>query len=111
MIRSRASPDHRGRAAAFGSALLFALGGNCSSAAADARYVKMVRVTFGHVLWLRSGPGRHFERIGFLPYGARHIRAYTCKALATGGWCQVRHRGTRGWASKRFLVKDSARLA
>lgn len=110
MIRSRSSPDQRGRAAALGAALLFALNGNSDPAAAAERYVKVAHVARGHVLWLRSGPGRHFKRIGFLPYGARHIRAYTCKALATGSWCQVRYRGIRGWASKRFLVKDRARL-
>lgn len=109
MIRS-SPPDHRMRAA-LGAAILFALIGNSApAAAATARYVKVVHVAPGHVLWLHSGPGRHFQRIGFLPYSARQIRAYRCKALVTGSWCQLRYRGTRGWASKRFLAKDSARF-
>jgi uncharacterized protein YraI len=98
-----------GRSVAFAAALLFMLNVNSSPAGA-AQYVKVAHIAGGHVLWLRSGPGRHFERIGLLPFGARHIRAYTCKVLATGSWCQVRYRGTRGWALKRFLVKDDARI-
>jgi uncharacterized protein YraI len=102
--------EHRMRTA-LGAAILLALIGNVApAAAAAARYVKVVHVAPGHVLWLHSGPGRHFQRIGFLPYRARQIRAYRCKALVTGSWCQVRHLGTRGWASKRFLAKDSARF-
>lgn len=108
MLRS-SPPDHRMRAA-LGAAILLALIGNSTPVAAAVRYVKIVNVAPGHVLWLHSGPGRHFQRIGFLPYSARQIRAYRCKALVTGSWCQVRHRGTRGWASKRFLTKDSARF-
>jgi hypothetical protein len=109
MIRSPLS-YHRMRAA-LGAAILFVLSGNSAPAAAAARYVKVAQVAPGHVLWMHSGPGHHFQRVGFLPHGARQIRAYTCKALATGSWCQVRYRGTRGWASKRFLAKDSARFA
>jgi len=79
-------------------------------ASAAARYVKAVNVLPGHVLWIRSGPGLHFKRVGFLPYGARHVRAYTCKRLATGQWCQVRYRGTRGWALRYYLAKDPTRI-
>jgi len=79
-------------------------------ASAAARYVKTVNVSPGHVLWLRSGPGLHFKRVGFLPHGARRVRAYTCKRLATGHWCQVRYRGTRGWALRHYLAKDPARI-
>jgi hypothetical protein len=79
-------------------------------ASAAARYVKVINIMPGHVLWLRSWPGLHFNRVGFLPHQARHIRAYTCKSLATGHWCQVRYRGTRGWALQRYLAEDPTRI-
>ena len=79
-------------------------------ASGAARFVKVVNVMPGHVLWLRSGPGFHFNRVGFLPREARHIRAYTCKSLVTGRWCQVRYRGTRGWALQRYLADDPTRI-
>jgi uncharacterized protein YraI len=80
-------------------------------ASAAERYVKVVNVMPGHVLWLRSGPGFHFERVGFLPHRARHVRAYTCKRLATGSWCQVRYHGTRAWGSQLYLADDTTRIA
>lgn len=80
-------------------------------ASADARYVKVVNIAPGHVLWLRSGPALHFERIGLLPHGTRHVRMYTCRRMGTDHWCQVRYRGIRGWASQRYLAKDSTRVA
>ncbi|HEV7251740.1 MAG TPA: hypothetical protein VGN97_01375 [Mesorhizobium sp.] len=77
----------------------------------DASYVKVDRIAQGRVLWVRSGPGRNFKRIGFLPHNARHIRSYGCKEIGTGYWCEIRYRGTRGWASGRFLANDRARRA
>lgn len=89
----------------------------CSPAAdiaqadAFARYLKVANLSPGRILLIRSGPIRSSEPIGILPYGARHIRSYGCKTLATGRWCEVRYRGTRGWASQRYLAPDRRRRA
>ncbi len=74
-----------------------------------ARYVRVKNLSPGRILLIRSGPGRSFEPIGFLPHTARHIRNYGCKNLATGRWCELRYRGTRGWANERYLMADKAR--
>lgn len=78
-------------------------------ASPSAHYVKVKNLSAGRILMIRSGPGRSFEPIGFLPSRARHIRNYGCKRLATGRWCELRYRGTRGWASGRYLVADKMR--
>jgi uncharacterized protein YraI len=101
----------RCRIAIQGAALLLLLAADVTPAPAAARYVKVTNLPPGGVVWMRSGPGHFFKRIGFLPHGARHVRAYQCKQLATGAWCQVRYQGTRGWASQRYLAKDPTRLA
>lgn len=75
------------------------------------RYVKVTNLSPGHILLIRSAPIRSSDPIGILPYSARHIRSYGCKTLATGSWCEVRYRGTRGWASKRYLAPDKRRRA
>jgi len=52
------------------------------------------------VLWMRSGPGIRFRRVGSIP-------AYSCRVRVTGpcvgNWCKVRYRGQRGWAHTRYL--------
>lgn len=73
------------------------------------RFVKVDNLPRGQVLWIRSGPGRGFERVGLLPYNARRIRNYGCKRRATGYWCEIRYRGQHGWASGRFLAEDRTR--
>lgn len=75
------------------------------------RYVKVDGLASGQVLWIRSGPGLGFKRIGFLPSTARHIRNFGCRQVATGTWCEVRYRRARGWASRRFLAADGGRRA
>jgi hypothetical protein len=78
--------------------------------ASDSRYVKVQGLPFGHVLWIHSEPSGSSERIGFLPYSARHIQNYGCKRSVTD-WCQVIYRGTRGWVRERYLADDKARRA
>ncbi len=93
-------------------ALAAALAASCmtsSGAQAAPQYLKVSGLPAGHVLWIRSAPGRSFERIGFLPPTARHIRSYGCKRLATGSWCQLRYRSTKGWALRRYLAPDTIR--
>ena len=90
-------------------AILCPPSGDIAHAERTERYLKVTNLAPGRVLLLRSGPSRSFEPIGILPYGARHVRNYGCKNLATGNWCEVRYRGTRGWASKRYLAPDKGR--
>lgn len=103
---SRSIPEYRRRILLAAFLSLVAV----PAPAAAAHYVKVVNIMPGHVLWLRSGPGFHFERVGFLPHSARHVRAYVCKSLATGHWCQVRYRDTRAWASHHYLADDPSRI-
>jgi hypothetical protein len=79
--------------------------------AADSHYVKVKGLPPGHVLWIHSEPAGSSERIGFLPYSARHIQNYGCKRFDSSDWCQVIFRGTRGWARERYLADDKARRA
>lgn len=80
-----------------------------ASARIISRFVKVDNLSRGQVLWIRSGPGRGFERVGLLPHNARRIRNYGCKRGAIGYWCEIRYRGQRGWASARFLASDRTR--
>jgi uncharacterized protein YraI len=80
------------------------------AAAAAAQYVRIVNVAPGDVLWLHSGPGPKFERVGSVPHDGRHIRIYKCRHAVTRRWCQVRYHGTRGWAARHFLTKDATRI-
>jgi uncharacterized protein YraI len=73
-------------------------------------YVKVKAAGVSRIVPLRSGPARAFKRIGFLPPNARRIRNFGCKQLVTGNWCELSYRGTRGWALRRYLVADRARL-
>lgn len=75
------------------------------------RYVRVDNISPGHVLWVRSGPGRIYNRIGFFSYNARHIRSYGCRVLGTRSWCRIAYRGTRGWAPGRYLKPDTLRRA
>lgn len=99
---------HRKKLVVISAAL--SLMGPMVPAAAAVHYVKVVNVTPGHVLWLHSGPGPTFEKIGFLPHGARHVRLYKCRHVVTRRWCQIRYRGTRGWASRHYLADDPTRI-
>lgn len=74
-----------------------------------AKYIKVKNLAPGRILLMRSGPGRSFEPIAFLPHNARHIRSFGCKNLATGRWCDLIYRGVRGWASQRYLTTDRRR--
>ncbi len=80
-----------------------------AQAKTSSSYVKVIKLPPGQVLWIRSGPGQSFKRIGFLPYSARHIRNYGCKHFASGDWCSLRYRGARGWAAKGYLAADHGR--
>ncbi|MFN4142111.1 SH3 domain-containing protein [Aestuariivirga sp.] len=84
--------------------------GESTSGAEDgkitARYVKVDGLRSGQVLWIRSGPGKHFRRIGLLRHNTEAIRNYGCKQLASGYWCKIGYRGVRGWSSGRFLAND-----
>lgn len=71
-----------------------------------ARYVKVDGLRTGQILWIRSGPGAYFRRIGLLRHNTEEIRNYGCKQLASGYWCKIGYRGLRGWASGRFLAND-----
>lgn len=93
------------------AALLWPPAGGVTHAETGARYVKVKNLPPGRVLLIRVGPSRTFMAIGFLPHNARHIRNYGCKRLATGRWCELRYRGTRGWSSERYLAADRARRA
>ena len=77
----------------------------------NSRYVKVDKLAPGRVLWIRAGPGLRSKRIGFLPSTARHIRSLGCERTVLGHWCEIRYRGTRGWASGRYLAADRARRA
>jgi uncharacterized protein YraI len=81
------------------------------SAANEVPYLKVTGIRFGNVLWVRSGPGKKYRRIGFLPHNARHIRNFGCSGPPRREWCHISYRGTRAWASKRYLVRDTVRRA
>ena len=53
------------------------------------------------VLWMRSGPGSRYRKIGAIPSHACDISIYwnTCR----GFWCRVRYRGINGWTHTRYL--------
>jgi uncharacterized protein YraI len=106
---SRHARRHIGFALAASLAMLFAALPEVVVAQIASRFVKVDNIAKGRVLWLRSGPGRGYERIGLLPYNARRIRNYGCRQRATGYWCEIRYRGQHGWASGRFLAEDRAR--
>jgi uncharacterized protein YraI len=74
-----------------------------------ARYVKVEGLPQGQVLWVRSGPGTHFRRIGLLRHNARHVRNHGCKQVPRGYWCEISYRGLRGWSSGRYLANDRSR--
>lgn len=74
-------------------------------------YVKVEGLAPGRVLWVRSRPTVKSKRIGVLPASARHIRNLGCQALTAGRWCRIEYRGTRGWASQRYLAPDRRRRA
>jgi uncharacterized protein YraI len=74
-----------------------------------ASYVKVEGLPQGQVLWIRSGPGTHFRRIGLLRHNARHIRNHGCKQVPQGYWCEISYRGVRGWSSGRYLSNDRSR--
>lgn len=80
-----------------------------ASAQIASRFVRVDGIARGQVLWIRSGPGRSFERVGLLPSNARRIRNYGCQQRTTGYWCDIRYRGQRGWAAGRFLAEDRSR--
>ena len=88
---------------------LFAIQGTSANAAAP--YFKVHGLPPGAVLWVRSGPGPQFKRIGFFPATARHIRSYGCRKFVRGTWCRVEYRGGLGWAPQRLLSKDNGRRA
>ena len=85
------------------------LGAGVPRAEAAPRYLRVSGLAPGRVLWLRAGPGRSFRRIGVIRHNARRLRRYRCRRLATGSWCEVGSRGTRGWASARYLRSDRLR--
>jgi uncharacterized protein YraI len=74
-----------------------------------APYVKVEGLLQGRILWIRSGPGTQFRRIGFLRHNARDVRNYGCKQVLRGYWCEIRYRGVRGWASGKYLANDRSR--
>lgn len=78
-----------------------------TTANAESNWLRVDNVRSGSVLWLRAGPASSFERIGLLPYDARHIRNFGCKEFNNGTWCKIRYRGTKGWASKKYLAPDT----
>ncbi len=61
----------------------------------------VVNVASWDVLWMRSGPGVHYRRIGAIPPKACGVRGYwnTCR----GNWCKVRYAGRIGWVNQRYL--------
>lgn len=81
------------------------------SEASEASYVRVMGLPVGQVLWVRLKPSVSASRIGFLPATARHIRSYGCIRPAAASWCQVRYRGTRGWAYKKYLKPDNMQRA
>lgn len=93
------------------AALALCAGASLEPAAAAPRYYRVVRVPVGKVVWIRSGPGWNFKKIGFLPSRARHIRSSGCKAFPADQWCRVKYRGTTGWAPRLNLARDTMRMA
>ncbi len=61
----------------------------------------VVGVKSWDVLWIRSGPGIRYRKVGAIPYNACRVRVYwrTCR----GFWCRVYYRGVRGWSHTRYL--------
>lgn len=72
-------------------------------------FLKVDGLHHGMVLWIRAGPGKQYRRVGLLRFNARAIRSYGCKTLASGYWCEISYRGTRGWSSGRYLADDHSR--
>lgn len=68
----------------------------------------IVGVSPGNSLNVRGGPSTGFAAIG-------SIRADTCGVTVTNrcqrNWCYITHRGTSGWASMKFIDRDSGRPA
>jgi hypothetical protein len=75
----------------------------------EAPYFKVIGIRFGNVLWVWSGPGTKYRRVGFLPYNARHIRNFGCYGPPRLEWCRISYRGRRAWARKAFLAPDVMR--
>ena len=55
----------------------------------------------GDVLWIRSGPGSRFSRIGSFGRHECNVRIFwgSCR----GSWCRVAKGGRSGWAHTRYL--------
>lgn len=100
-------PRHRTRLIVAASLFLMGVG---APARAAVHYVRVVNVSPGDVLWLHSGPGPKFEKIGSVPHNGRHIRLYKCRHAVTHRWCQIRYHGTRGWVARHFLATDPTRI-
>ena len=110
-----AVPGSYGRVAAFAVAVMMGaheMSGFATGATHEkitARYVKVDGLPPGQVLWIRSGPGTQFRRIGLLRYNARRVRNLGCKELPQGYWCKITYRGVRGWSSGKYLSNDRSR--
>lgn len=76
---------------------------DATTASAKARtcHWNVVRVHDHHVLYVRSGPGRHYRKVGRLKHDAKRVPG-ACHRTRTG-WVHV-HR-PKGWANGHFLKK------
>lgn len=72
----------------------------CASRDSDYR---VTGVRQDDVLWIRSGPGTKYNKIGALPHNARCIEHIE----RSGGWVKVRYRGLSGWCSSKYLASDN----
>jgi len=70
-----------------------------SSTSASAACVR--GVSRGDVLWIRSGPGGRFGRIG--SFGRRECGIKIFWNSCSGSWCRVRKGGRQGWTHSRYL--------
>jgi len=68
--------------------------------ASPARAACTVNVPYGDVLWIRSGPGTQYSRIGSIPRDACGVAVF---GECQGRWRQVEYRGVSGWAHTGFL--------
>ncbi|MEO1711584.1 MAG: hypothetical protein AAFR70_15095, partial [Pseudomonadota bacterium] len=55
------------------------------------------------VLWIRSGPGAGFRKVGAIPFDACGVRVFWGECRSRGRWCPVNYRGITGWSFVRYL--------
>ena len=64
-------------------------------------FFRVAGVASNDVLWIRSGPGARYRKVGSIPFNGTGVRNLGCGRR----WCRVRYRGVTGYAAQRYLFE------